>query len=65
MCVRNCLTGSLANVDPDIVAIRHARRLDVMPNCRNKSPNVRLLSGRKGQEIGFVSPRNNQAVSVV
>jgi hypothetical protein len=65
MRVRNCLTGSLANVDPDVVAIRHAGRFDVTPYCRNKSPHVSLFCGRKGEKLSFVPTRNNEAVSVI
>ena len=63
--MRNCLAGSLANVDPDVVAVRHARRFDVAPNCRNKSPNGGLFITGQGEKVGLVPPRNNQAMSLI
>jgi hypothetical protein len=65
MRVSNRLAGSLANIDSDVVAVRHSARLDVLPNYRNKSPNGGLFLLSQGEEIRFVPPRNNQAVSVV
>jgi hypothetical protein len=63
--VINRLSGSLANIDPDVVAVRRAGLFDVAPNCRNQSPNCGLFFSGKGEEISFVPPRNNQAVSVI
>jgi hypothetical protein len=65
MRVGNRLAGSLANIDTDVVAVRHAPRFDVTPNCRNKSPNAGLFLTGEGEEIGLVSPRNNQAMSLI
>ena len=31
--VSNRLAGSLANIDTDVVAVGHAIRFDVRPNC--------------------------------
>jgi hypothetical protein len=65
MRVGNRLAGSLANIDTDVVAVRHAPRFDVTPNCRNRSPNAGLFLTGEGEEIGLVSPRNNQATSLI
>ena len=65
MRVRNGLAGSLANVDPDVVAVGHARRFDVAPNCRNKSPDGGLFINGEGEKVDLVPPRNNQAMSVI
>ena len=65
MRMSNRLARSLADVDPDVIAVRHATRFDVTPNCRKKSPNGGLFFTAKGEEITRVSPRNNQAMSLV
>ena len=65
MRVSNGLAGSLANVDADVVAVRHAVRFDVAPNCRNKSPDGGLFFRGEGEKISLVPPRNNQAVSLI
>ena len=65
MRVSNRLAGSLANINPDVVAVRHAARFDVMPNCRKKTPNCHLFVTRKGKEITLMPPRNNQAMSLI
>jgi hypothetical protein len=59
------LACRLANIDAYVVAVRRAVRFDVTPNCRKKSPDGSLFFGGEGEEISFVSPRNNQAVSIV
>jgi hypothetical protein len=61
----NRLAGSLADINPDVIAVRRATRFDVTPNCRKKSPDGGLLFTTKGEEITRVSPRNNQAMSLI
>ena len=65
MCVSNRLSSGPANIDPDVVAIRYAGLFDMAPHCRNQSPNRSLFFSGEGEEISFVPPRNNQAVSVI
>ena len=63
--VSDRLAGSLANIDSDVVTIRHAAHFDVPPNRRQKSPNGGLFIPSQGEEITLVSPRNNQAMSPI
>jgi len=65
MRVSNRLSGRLANIDPDVVAVRHAGLFDMAPYCRNQSPDRSLFFSREDEEISFVPPRNNQAVSLI
>lgn len=56
------LACRLANVDADVVTIWRGARLNVTPHFQHKGPDGRLLFGGQGEEIGLVSPWNNQAV---
>jgi len=63
MRVGNGLAGSFADIDTNVVTIRHDAHLDLPPDKRNESPNGDLLLPGEGKEISFVPPRDNQAVS--
>ena len=63
MRVSNRLAGSLANVDADVVAVRHSVRFNVSPYYRQKVPDGGLFLPGKCEEISLMPPRNNQAVS--
>jgi hypothetical protein len=65
MRVSNCLACSLANVDPDVVTVRRAACFDVAANYRNKGPNCRLFITGEGKKVGLMSPRNDQAMSLI
>jgi hypothetical protein len=62
--VTNRLPSGLANVDPYVVARRHVLRLDVATHCRYETPDRRQFLLRQSEEISFVSPWNNEAVSI-
>ena len=63
MRVGNRLAGSFADIDTDVVTVRHDASFYVPPDCRNERPNGTLFVPRKGKEISFVPPRDNQTVS--
>jgi hypothetical protein len=65
MRVGHCLPGGLANVDPDVVAIRSPGGFNLTPDCRNKSPDGELFITGEGEKVGLVPSRDNQAMPLV
>ena len=63
MRVSNGPASSLANVDADVVAVRHSVRFNVASCYRQKVPDSGLFLLRECEEISLMPPRNNQAVS--
>ena len=63
MRVSNRLAGSLANIDPDVVAVRYGAHFDVTPHCRHKSAQMAACSSPPGRGNPLVPARDNQAVA--
>lgn len=61
--VSNGLASSLANVDADVVAVRHPARFNVAPYSRQKRPDSGLFFPAECEEISLMPSRNNHAVS--
>lgn len=62
MRVRYRLSGGLAYVDADVVAIRSTGGFDVAAHSRHQRAHRGLLGGRERQEVRLVPPWNNEAV---
>ena len=63
MRVADCLSGSVTNVDADVVSVRFSVRFNLLADRSDQLPYSGLLLGRQCEEVGLVASRDDEAVA--